>query len=58
MVVTAEIRRRIIRTEAATRLKRFAVTQGMRTLRMDGFEKCLLGQTTFDEVYNAVGSED
>jgi len=58
MVSSSEIRRRIIRNEAATRLKRFAVTQGMRTLRMDGFEKCLLGQTTFEEVYKNVGNED
>jgi len=40
----------IIRTESAARLKRYAVTRGMRTLRMDGWEKILLGQTTTAEV--------
>jgi len=40
----------IIRCESSTRLKRYAVSRGMRTLRMDGWEKVLLGQTTTTEV--------
>jgi type II secretory ATPase GspE/PulE/Tfp pilus assembly ATPase PilB-like protein len=40
----------IIRSESAARLKRYAVSRGMRTLRMDGWEKILLGQITTTEV--------
>ncbi len=58
LVVDSEIRRRIIRSEAATRLKRYAMSQGMRTLKMDGWEKALLGQTTIEEVFSIVGGED
>ncbi len=58
MVMDSEIRRRVIRSEAATRIKRYAVSKGMRTLRKDGFEKSLLGWTTFTEIYEAVGNED
>jgi type IV pilus assembly protein PilB len=50
MVMDTELRRRVIRSEPATRLKRVAVAHGMHTLRMDGWEKCLLGQTTLEEV--------
>jgi type IV pilus assembly protein PilB len=57
-VLDAEIRRRVIRIEASSRLKRYAVSKGMRTLRMDGFEKVILGQTSIEEVVDAVGGED
>jgi len=40
----------VIRSEPAMKIKRIAVKQGMRTLRMDGVEKILLGQTTIEEV--------
>jgi type II secretory ATPase GspE/PulE/Tfp pilus assembly ATPase PilB-like protein len=30
----------------------------MHTLRMDGWEKILLGQTTVEEVFRIVGGED
>jgi len=40
----------IIRCESSARLKRYGVSRGMRTLRMDGWEKVLLGQTTTTEV--------
>ncbi len=45
-----ELRQMIIRTEPASRLKKAAIRLGMRTLRMDGWEKILLGQTTAQEV--------
>lgn len=56
-VIDAEIRRRIIRSEASSRLKRYALTQGMHTLRMDGWEKILMGQTTIAEISKLVGQE-
>lgn len=40
----------IIRCESSARLKRYAVSRGMRTLRMDGWEKVLLSQITTTEV--------
>jgi len=40
----------VIRCESSARLKRYAVGHGMRTLRMDGWEKILLGQTTTTEI--------
>ena len=31
-------------------VKRAAIAKGMRTLRMDGWEKCVMGQTSIEEV--------
>jgi type II secretory ATPase GspE/PulE/Tfp pilus assembly ATPase PilB-like protein len=45
-----EIRQLIMRMESGTKLKKVGVKYGMRTLRMDGWEKALLGQTTIEEV--------
>jgi type II secretory ATPase GspE/PulE/Tfp pilus assembly ATPase PilB-like protein len=49
-VMDPEFRAMVIRQESSTRIKRVAVNKGMRTLRMDGWEKVLLGQTTMAEV--------
>lgn len=57
LVLDAELRRRIIRSEPASRLKRYALTRGMQTLRMDGWEKVLMGQTTIEEIFKLVGTE-
>ncbi len=40
----------IIKSVAASKLKKEAIRTGMRTLRMDGWEKVLLGITTIEEV--------
>jgi type II secretory ATPase GspE/PulE/Tfp pilus assembly ATPase PilB-like protein len=40
----------VIRSEPSMKIKREAVKQGMRTLRMDGMEKVRLGMTTMEEV--------
>lgn len=45
-----ELRQMIIRVEPASRLKKAAIRKGMRSLRMDGWEKILLGQTTPEEI--------
>src|SRR5690606_38526368 len=46
-----ELRGMIIRNESATKVKKLAVAKyNMRSLRRDGFEKILLGQTTFEEI--------
>lgn len=46
----AYLRQLIMRVEPAVKLKKEAVKRGMRTLRMDGWEKVLLGQTTVPEI--------
>lgn len=45
-----ELRQMIIRMEPASRLKKAAIRKGMRSLRMDGWKKILLGQTTVQEI--------
>ncbi len=45
-----ELRQMIIRVEPANRLLKTAMKKGMRTLRMDGWEKAILGQTTIQEI--------
>jgi type II secretory ATPase GspE/PulE/Tfp pilus assembly ATPase PilB-like protein len=50
MVVTREIRRLIQNGARAEALQEAAMKEGMRTLRQDGIEKVLAGQTTIEEV--------
>lgn len=45
-----ELRQLIIRMEPTTRLKKAAIRKGMRSLRMDGWEKILMAQTTPEEI--------
>ncbi len=58
MVMDSDLRRRVIRSESANRLKKVAVAKGMHTLRRDGFEKCVLGQTTFEDVLRITAADD
>jgi type IV pilus assembly protein PilB len=51
MMVTAKIRELIFKNVSSTDIRNVAVTQGMRTLYMDGMEKVMKGISTFDEVY-------
>jgi type IV pilus assembly protein PilB len=57
MVMDADLRRRVIRSEPATRLKKAAVSKGMRTLRMDGFQKSILGWTTIEEILRITAAD-
>ncbi len=50
MVVSRELRRQIQNGARAEALQDTAMKQGMRTLRQDGIEKVLAGQTTIEEV--------
>lgn len=50
LVLSSAVRQMIIRNESASRIKQKAVQMGMRTLRMDGWEKVMLGMTTTQEV--------
>jgi type II secretory ATPase GspE/PulE/Tfp pilus assembly ATPase PilB-like protein len=50
MVVSRELRRMIQNGARAEALQAMAMKEGMRTLRQDGIEKVLAGQTTIEEV--------
>ena len=50
MVVSRELRRLIQNGARAEALQAAAMKEGMRTLRQDGIEKVLAGQTTIEEV--------
>lgn len=50
LVVDSRIRQMIIKGESGFRVKRTAIRNGMRSLRMDGWEKVKLGQTSVSEV--------
>lgn len=49
-VMDSELRKMVIRNESTIRIKKAALARGMRSLRLDGWEKVLLGQTTVEEV--------
>ena len=50
MVVSRELRHLIQTGSRAEVLQATALREGMRTLRQDGIEKVLAGQTTIEEV--------
>ncbi len=49
-VMDSKLRQLVIRGEASSRLKKLAVRNDMRTLRMDGWKKVLLGHTSIEEL--------
>lgn len=54
LLVSEEIQRMAVERRPSDELKRVAVEQGMKTLRMDGMEKVKLGMTTLEEVLRVV----
>jgi len=50
MLIDSEIQNLIYKQESAGTIKRFALNEGLRTLRMDGARKVLAGMTTISEV--------
>ncbi len=50
LVVTEEVRQSLLRTPNATALRELAETQGMITLKQDGWRKVQAGVTTIEEV--------
>jgi type II secretory ATPase GspE/PulE/Tfp pilus assembly ATPase PilB-like protein len=58
MVMDTDLRRRVIRSESASRLKKAAVSKGMQTLRDDGWKKAILGQTSIEEVLRVTGADE
>jgi general secretion pathway protein E len=57
MVPTDELRRLMVQNESSHAIHQAAVAAGMRPLWNDGIEKVLSGQTTIDEVLQAVKQE-
>ncbi len=57
LLVTDEIRRLVMTRNDAGTIKRAALSDGMRTLRIDGAEKVLSGVTTIEEVLRVTQSE-
>ncbi len=55
--MTAKTRHMVINMEAAIRIKQQAVKEGMRTLRMDGWQKVLRGMTTIEEIMRVTQSD-
>jgi len=56
-ILNPTLRSMIIRSLPSSKLKKEAVKTGMKTLRMDGFEKVLLGITTSEEVLRITQEE-
>jgi type II secretion system protein E len=58
LTVTDRIRPLINNRETASRIKNEALKAGMRTLRDDGWAKCLAGLTTIEEVVRAAEEDE
>jgi type II secretory ATPase GspE/PulE/Tfp pilus assembly ATPase PilB-like protein len=50
LTVTPEMRRMMLRRASAAELRAYAMGNGMLTLKQDGIEKCLTGDTDLHEV--------
>jgi type II secretory ATPase GspE/PulE/Tfp pilus assembly ATPase PilB-like protein len=57
-VVNEPLRRLIIRKETGSAMKQRAITDGMETLREDGWRRVLLGQTTIEEVVRVTQQDE
>jgi type IV pilus assembly protein PilB len=57
MVLDSRLRQMIIKGESGFRIKKVAVRNGMRSLRMDGWQKVKLGQTSLSEVLRITQSD-
>jgi type II secretion system protein E len=58
MVMDSDLRRRVLRSESASRLKKAAISKGMETLRDDGWKKAVLGQTSIEEVLRVTAADE
>lgn len=58
LVLTEGIRNHILNRSAASTIAQLAVEQGMRSLRHDGWEKVLKGETTIEEVMRVTQTEE
>jgi type IV pilus assembly protein PilB len=51
MLVNAKIREMIFKNQSAVEIRKLAITQGMKTLYVDGIHKVIKGVTTLEEVF-------
>ena len=51
MIINAKIREMIFQSQSSVEIRKVAITQGMKTLYVDGIYKVLKGITTLEEVY-------
>ncbi len=58
LILTEGIRSLILNRSAASTIAQLAVEQGMRSLRHDGWEKVLKGETTLEEVMRVTQTEE
>ena len=54
MRMSAEIEQLTIEEASTAEIKKVAVEQGMKTMRMDGWDKCRAGMTSIEEVLRVV----
>ena len=57
LIVSDNMRERIITGISSTELKRMAIQEGMQSLRMSGVKKVLAGMTTIEEVLSVTASD-
>jgi len=58
LLVSPEIKDLIVKRSSANKIKEQAVKSGMRTLKMEGWQKIKQGMTTVDEVLRVVSGEE
>ncbi|MCI0358184.1 MAG: GspE/PulE family protein [Planctomycetaceae bacterium] len=51
MLVNSKVREMIFQNQSAVEIRKLAITQGMKTLYVDGINKVIKGATTLEEVY-------
>ena len=51
MIVSSKIREMIFDNKSATDIRKVAISEGMKTLYVDGIDKVLKGMTTLEEVF-------
>ncbi len=54
MAVTEDIERMAVARSSSAEIKTLAIQQGMQTLRMDGWQKALMGETSIEEILRVV----
>jgi type II secretory ATPase GspE/PulE/Tfp pilus assembly ATPase PilB-like protein len=57
MVMTDDIRAMVLKSSASEKVRRKAREEGMRTLREDGWQKILRGDTTMEEIMRVTADE-
>jgi type II secretory ATPase GspE/PulE/Tfp pilus assembly ATPase PilB-like protein len=58
LAITPEIRQMIAENRPASEIRSLAISQGMKTLKQNGMEKALRGETTPEEVLRVCLSEE